>query len=220
MLAEIFSRIGTTNRFFVEFGIGRGGEGNTIFLADVVGWAGVYLEAVAEDYAVLERKYRHNERVTTRHALVTPETIEPLLSDAGVPREFDLLSIDIDGNDYWVWEAITSFTPRVVLIEYNSLLDPRSKLVQPYEIESRWDCSEFYGSSLGALRSLAAVKGYFLVHTELTGTNAFFVSDSYRTQFEDVEPVADRSLNYSLQAEGPDQRPSEGPYLRLGEDGD
>ena len=109
-----------------------------------------------------------------------------------------MLSIDVDGQDYWIWEAIESFRPRVLVIEYNSSLDPRQRLVQPDEPGHSWDGSEYYGASLGALQALGDRKGYRLVHTELSGVNAFFVrADLAGHAFPDPAEVAVRGTpNY------------------------
>jgi hypothetical protein len=106
-----------------------------------------------------------------------------------VPEDLDVLSIDVDGSDYWIWEAIADYRPRVVVIEYNSVLDPQRKLVQPREHGS-WDGTDYYGASLGAIRALGETKGYRLVHTELTGNNAFLVSaELAEGRFPDPEDV-------------------------------
>jgi hypothetical protein len=146
-----------------------------VYLADVAGWQGVFMEADDDHYGVLAAKYVAQDRVRPVQAQVTPGNVQRVFEGAGVPPEPDVLSIDVDGADYWIWEAITAFRPRVVVIEYNSALDPRRRLVQPSEQLRQWDGSEFFGASLGALRSLGESKGYRLVHTELSGVNAFFV---------------------------------------------
>ena len=130
-----------------------------MLLADHYGWNGLFIESAAEDYSRLERKYRSNPRITTLRALVTPTTIEPLLRDAGVPPGFDLLSIDIDGNDFWVWQAMRSFKPRVVVIEYNANLALESQVVMPHDDRHAWDGTDYFGASLGAYRRLASEKG-------------------------------------------------------------
>ena len=166
VIAEILRRIGTGGGGFVEFGIQDGTEGNTVFLAQVLGWSGLYLEADDASFAALERRYSANPRVRTLHAAVEPDTVEALFAQAGVPEEPDLVSIDVDGNDYWIWRALTAFRPRLVIVEYNGAFDPASRRVMPYTPGFRWDGTSAYGASLGALEDLAAEKGYRLVHTE------------------------------------------------------
>lgn len=192
VLAEIFHRTGTTTRWFVEFGIGSGLEGNSVLLADVAGWEGLFIEGSPGLHAQLNDKYSAIDRVRVACALVSAENVEHLFEAAGVPTDLDLLSIDIDGNDYWVWQAIARYRPTVVVVEYNGAIDPAARLVQPYEPGQGWDGTDFYGASLGALDHLGTSKGYRLVHADLTGTNAFFVRDDLADRFHDCYPVAAR----------------------------
>ena len=124
IIDEIFRRIGTTNRQFVEFGVETGVENNTLALL-LAGWSGLWIEADAAAVANIRVNLREPldaERLRVVQAFVTAEIIEELLVRGAVPPEPDLLSIDIDGNDYWVWKAIDKVRPRVVMIEYNASL--------------------------------------------------------------------------------------------------
>jgi hypothetical protein len=177
VLAEILARVGVGERFFVEFGVESGREGNCVYLADVAGWQGLFMDCDDAFFAELERKYRAEDRVQTVRAMITPENVQELFAANGVPAELDVLSIDVDGADYWIWEAIDAYRPRVVVIEYNSALNPHRRLVQPADLVGAWDGTSYYGASLGALRSLGKRKGYRLVHTELSGVNTFFVRE-------------------------------------------
>jgi hypothetical protein len=131
---------------------------------------------------------------------VTKDTFNrDFLLSNGVPPDFDLLSIDIDGNDYWIWESLASVSPRIVVIEFNAGLDPARQLVQPYEPNWAWDSTAFYGASLGALRRLAERKGYQLVHVELTGSNAFFIrKDVAAGHFPPESEISLRAANHFL----------------------
>src|SRR5262245_24728872 len=131
IIAEIFRRIGTTDRSFVEFGVETGVECNTAKLL-VEGWRGLWIAsnpesatAIRDNLApfIMERKLRLTE------SLVTAANINDLLSQGGARGEIDFLSIDIDNNDYWVWQAIDVVNPRVVAIEYNATLRPPMSLV-------------------------------------------------------------------------------------------
>lgn len=106
---------------------------------------------------------------------ITAENINQLLQKYRVPREFDLLSIDIDSNDYWVWKAIDNYSPRVVVIEYNSCIPPNESKTIKYDPNARWDGTDYFGASLLALAKLGKSKGYSLVYCESSGVNAFFV---------------------------------------------
>ena len=192
VLAEIFARIGTESRWFVEFGIGAGLEGNSVLLADVHGWHGLLIEGADDLYAQLAYKYAGFQKVVTRHAMVTAENVDQLMDEAGVPESFDLLSIDVDANDYWIWRALSAHRPRVVVCEYNGFIDPTTPLTQPYAPDKAWDGSEYFGASLAALTALGRSKGYSLVHADLTGTNSFFVDDEHAGRFTDCFPVPAR----------------------------
>jgi hypothetical protein len=201
VVSELLRRVGTDTRHFAEFGIGTGVQGNTVFLAEVLGWHGLYIEP-SDDFAALEQRWAGRPQVHTVRALVTPETVNTLFAEHGVPEEPDVVSIDIDGNDYWVWEALTS-RPRVLVVEYNGNLDtsPDVRLVQPYE-ERAWDNTDFFGASLGALQSLSRRKGYRLVHTDLAGVNAFFVREDLEAQLPAPEQVPRRRANLRLSGRG------------------
>jgi len=176
VIAELVRRVGAPGRWFVEFGGGLGVDGNCIFLADVLGWEGLFIEPAQHWHEALARKYAPNPRVRVLSDPVTPTNVEDLFARGEVPSEPDVLSIDVDGNDYWIWEAIENFRPRIVVIEYNPALDPARRLVQRLDPSpGAYDGSDDFGASLGALRALSEQKGYSFVHTELSGTNAFFV---------------------------------------------
>lgn len=207
VLAEILQRIGIHNQWFVEFGIEKGNEGNCVFLADLLGWSGLFLEADPAYHATVNRKYRANPRVNTLNATVTVENVEGIFAQSALPRVFDVLSIDIDGNDYWIWKAIERYEPRVVVIEYNSALDPTQRLVQSYDPQWTWGGTDSYGASIAALRTLGSKKGYRLVHTELTGVNALFVKEDLckRLPGLDAVPIRQPNLFFSGTGHPPDQ---------------
>jgi hypothetical protein len=165
VLERIFECIGTTNRYFVEFGAKDGLElSNTAHLRLDRGWSGLLMEACAPVVEGVVQEF------------VTAENINQLFVRHEVPASFDLLSIDIDGNDYWVWKALDRFRPRVVVMEYNiyfHLDDPRTV---PYDPQREWDETGYHGASLAALRKLGLSKGYSLLHTDSWMPNAFFVS--------------------------------------------
>lgn len=166
LLAALFTLLGTSNRHYVEFGCGDGVQCNTAQLRRS-GWQGLLMDGEvapgAED-AVIEQ------------AWITAENIEALFDHHGVPQEPDLLSIDIDGNDYWVLQAIRR-RPRVLIAEYNANLGVAPALTIPYDPQHRWDGSDHYGASLRALTQAAKAKGYTLVYCTQAGVNAIFVRD-------------------------------------------
>jgi hypothetical protein len=198
VIAEILRRVGTGSRYFVEFGTGGGVEANCVLLADAFGWDGLFMDGDPRLAGLLERKYLGHDRVSTRRAVVRPDNVAALFAETGVPAEPDVLSIDIDGGDYYVWEALTTCRPRLVVIEYNSGLGPTRRLVQPRDARA-WDRTAFFGASIAALQTLGERKGYALVHTDLSGTNAFFVREDLASGFADPASVPRRSSNFYLQ---------------------
>jgi hypothetical protein len=213
VIAEIMKRVGTASRSFVEFGVETGAEGNCVFLADVLGWSGLFAEADDRCHAALERKYADSGRVGTLHARITPGNVEQLFAEAGVPDEPDVLAIDVDGTDYWIWEAIERVRPRLVVIEYNGALPSASRLVQPPEWGG-WDGTDYYGASSGALRALGERKGYRTVHAELSGSNLFLVrGDLPWTELPGA--VLHRPPSYDLHGARHRPRPPERRFIDL-----
>lgn len=165
IINAIFRKIGTTNRFYVEFGVENGMECNTRYLKETKNWEGLMMDG------------RENPGTEIKQAFITAENIQELFRKYAVPARFDLLSIDLDLNDYWIWKAIEDYRPRVVIIEYNSTLPLSQSKVVAYEASAMWDGSNYFGASLGALIKLGKEKGYTLVGCENRGINAFFVLD-------------------------------------------
>jgi hypothetical protein len=177
IISEIFKRIGTGNKFFVEFGVGTGMENNTTYLL-LKGYNGFWIEGNKKLIKNIDRKFYSlisNNKLIVRQSLVTAENIENLFKEANVPKEFDFLSIDIDGNDYWIWKALENYHPRVVAIEYNALFPPDVECVIRYNPHFSWNGTSYHGASLKALENLGVKKGYNLVGCDFRGINAFFV---------------------------------------------
>ena len=160
ILEFIFEKIGITNKFFVEFGVEDGKECNTRLLAEK-GWCGLCMDAVYQSDNI-------------KKEFVTAENIEELFRKYNVPTTFDLLSVDIDYNDYWVWKSIVNYFPNVVVIEYNASYPPNESRVVPYDPHRKWDQTNYFGASLLALNNLGKSKGYRLIGCESCGVNAFF----------------------------------------------
>ena len=161
----IFSMIGTTNKFFVEFGVGDSSECNGRNLIEK-GWQGLMMDSV------------FTQNIFIKNEIVTAENVNLIFSKYHVPYEFDLLCIDIDYNDYWVWKSLENFTPRVVVIEYNSTISYNESLSVKYDSTAVWDGSNYFGASLAAMEKLGKKKGYTLVGCDNHGVNAFFIKSS------------------------------------------
>jgi hypothetical protein len=184
LIAHVFSTIGPTDRRFVEIGIGDGSECNTANLTLHFGWGGLLVDCVTENVASARRFYHEEHgvplaRLAIAEARVDAENVNALLDRHGVRGSIDLLSIDIDSNDYWVWKAIDRIKPRVVVIEYNASFGPSEPWIALYEpsFDSRahHPSGWYHGASLTALARLGARRGYQLVGCDSAGVNAFFV---------------------------------------------
>lgn len=180
IIHEIFKRIGTTNRFFVEFGVGKDGlENNTINLL-LQDWSGAWIEGNQKSESRIKSCYQKEfdqNKLKLKISFINAENIETLFQQMNIPEQFDFLSIDIDGNDYWVWKAIEKYQPRVVCIEYNGTFSPDIQWVMSYNPDFVWNGTSYFGSSLKSFELLGAAKGYKLVGCNFMGNNAFFVKE-------------------------------------------
>lgn len=219
VIAELVRRVGAPNRYFVDFGAETGLEGNCVLLA-YAGWNGLFIEADAEKARSLHWRYSSYRMVRTVTATVSPDNVEELFRGEGVPVEPDVLSIDVDGVDWWIWRAITSFRPRIVVIEYNGHLTTDRALTIPVEYREPWDGTAYYGASLTAYERLALMKGYRLAHTELNGNNAFFVREDLCDAIPDDDVVPRRMTNLFLagMVHAPDPRGR--PWTEIDEKGE
>lgn len=167
MLMEVFKAIGVRNSYYVEIGTQSGVECNTRMFRENYGWRGLMLDGGHEDHGINLRK-----------EFVTADNINDLLAKYEVPHEFDLLSIDIDGQDWYVWKSVR-FNPRVVIIEYYQGFGHEADLIMPYNPSYQW-LGGLCGASLMAMARLGEKKGYTLVGGNLV--NCIFVRN-------DVLPV-------------------------------
>ena len=170
IIQEIFRRIGTADRTFLEIGVGNGVENNTAFLLSL-GWRGYWIDC--DGY--FSARARHAKKLRFAVAKVEPENARALLADLGVPQEFDLLSIDIDHNTYYLWQALGHLKPRVVVVEYNSCVPAHVDWKVNYDGAVGWSGTQNFGASLKALERLGRDLGYSLVGCDPMGCNAFFV---------------------------------------------
>lgn len=186
IIEHIFSIIPQLGGHFVEFGAWDGRHlSNCWNLAVNHGWAGCFIEAEESRFNALLQNHGSNERITCINKFVSlegAESLDAILASAGVPLEFSILSIDIDGMDYFVWESLRSHRPYVVVIEFNPTIPNDVLFVQPK------DFSVNQGSSLLAIVELAQTKGYELICC--TSFNAFFV----RSELFSLFNIADNSI--------------------------
>jgi hypothetical protein len=180
MIAEIFRRIGTTTKTFLEIGVGNGSENNTMTLL-ASGWNGWWIEGDQDSCDAITKRFdlypAPASRLTLRQSFVSPENIAGLLHELQVPTEVDLFSLDIDLDTFHIWAALKDFRPRVIVVEYNGGFPADVGWIHPYQPGKTWDYSQAFGASLKAFETLGSERGYRLVGCDLIGINAFFVRE-------------------------------------------
>jgi len=176
---------------FIEFGVENYQESNTRFLLINNNWSGLVIDGSLENVTSIKSDpiyWKHE--LTAVHSFVDRDNINDIFAAGGFAGEIGLLSIDIDGNDYWIWESIEVVRPAIVVIEYNSLFGSRRAVAVPYD--KAFHCTRahysnlFWGSSLKALCLLAERKGYAFVGADSHGNNAYFVA---RNRLKNIMPV-------------------------------
>lgn len=182
VLAKIFQVIGTRTKFCVEFGAFDGVTGSNTYLLRLQGWDSVQFD---RNYEIA----KHN----IHREFITAETINDLFDKYKVPLDLDLLSIDIDYNDFYVWKALDSkYRPAVVLIEYNATHLPNEDKVVKYRPYYVGDDTNYFGASILALYQLGRSKGYSLVYADANGVNLFFIREDLLKDpigFENINQV-------------------------------
>jgi hypothetical protein len=177
--------IGESTRWCVEFGAADGIYlSNTHSLINDRGYSAVLIEA-GQSAVELRERYRRRPDVHVFRRFVEfdgPNRLDEILAATPIPRDFDVLSIDIDGNDYHIWESLQNYRPKVVVIEFNMTIPAEVDFVQPR------DMSIMQGSSLAAMVRLGRCKGYRLIHATIA--NGIFVDEKYYERF----PIEDDSL--------------------------
>lgn len=195
---------GVCHRTFIEIGCGSTG-GNSAVLAYELGWRGLMIDANRKSVDEARRLFAFNPGVCVVKARVTTQRIDHLLAKHRMTGEVDVMSIDIDSFDYWLWEAITLCTPRVVIIEYNALFGPDRAVTLPNAPRPEVAPKGYSGASLAALAKLAQVKGYGLVLCEDAGVNAFFLRNDVAPEVPRLTPAqAYRPQLTSYEASGGD----------------
>lgn len=175
IMYNIFEEIGTKTKYAVEFGASDGyWYSNIRMFLDECNWNGLQMEGIL------------NSKNGVKSEFITKENINQLFQKYNVPQELDLLSIDIDGNDYWVWKEL-NYYPSVVIIEYNSNFNIGESYALKYNPNHNFQKSGgFYSASLTAFEKLGTEKGYFL-HKEISYTNLIFVRNEFSNIIEKIQ---------------------------------
>jgi hypothetical protein len=176
----LIRNVNVSNKIFVEFGVENYTESNTRFLLVNNNWSGLVIDGSLENISYIKKDpiyWQHNLKVVA--SFIDKNNINQIISENGIQGEIGILSVDIDGNDYWVWQSIDVVNPAIVVTEYNFRFGRDKAVTTPYDpnfVRTKAHYSTiYYGASLKALYLLAQKKGYAFVGCNTAGNNAFFV---------------------------------------------
>ncbi len=189
IIQYLISKIDIPHKIFVEFGVETYTESNTRFLLINNNWSGLVLDGSKKNIKFIQNDFIYwKYDIVAKQSFITKENINKLISDYTKTTDIGLLSVDIDGNDYWIWDEINVINPRIVICEYNSAFGDTKKVTVPYKadfVRSKEHYSELYfGASLAAFCHLAEQKGYDFVGTTSAGVNAYFVRKDLSSPFK------------------------------------
>lgn len=189
----LIHRLSGIDETFVEFGVEWYQEANTRFLLVNDNWRGLVMDGTQRNIDAIKRdeiSWRHD--LQSKCAFVTTENIDQLLREHGFEGDIGLLHIDIDGNDYWVWQAVTAVNPAIAILEYNSVFGADRSITVPYDPKfsrGRPFSNLYFGASLPALCDLAQSKGYDFIGSNSAGNNAFFVRSELTNSLSGLKPL-------------------------------
>jgi hypothetical protein len=171
------------NKTFIEFGVEDYRESNTRFLLINKYWSGLVIDGSEENIKKIKSEQFYNfYDIEAVCSFITKENINGILMKSGFHEEIGILSIDIDGNDFWIWKEINSIRPIIFICEYNSLFGFDKELTIPYDeqfVRGNNFKFNFYGTSLRAVTKLSTEKGYTLIGSNSAGNNVYFIRNDY-----------------------------------------
>ena len=176
----LIKHIKISRNIFIEFGVQNYTESNTRFLLINDNWSGLVIDGGNDNVDYIKQDpiyWQYNLKAV--NSFITRDNINLIIKENGISGEIGLLSVDIDGNDYWVWEAIDVIIPAIVIVEYNHRFGKEKSVTVPYAADFIRECAHhsmiYYGASLRALVNLGKRKNYAFVGCNTAGNNAFFV---------------------------------------------
>ena len=179
IIQYLINNIKIKNKTFVEFGVENYTEANTKFLLESNNWKGLILDSSKEFIQNIKNEsFYWKFDIVAHHSFINCENINNILEKNKFTGNVGLLSIDLDGNDYWIWKSINIIDPDIVIIEYNARFGFKKPITVPYDpkfVRGKNTHKLYFGASLKALTKLGKTKGYELVCTNKNGNNAFFV---------------------------------------------
>lgn len=202
LIQYLIRKVDIPNKTFIEFGVSDYAECNTRFLLLNNNWSGFVMDgSEANIEGLINSSIYWQHDIKARAAFITKENINGLLEKSGFDKEVGILSIDIDGNDYWIWENINCINPRIVICEYNPIYGRDICVSVPYDKDfyrtDKHYSNLYWGASLGAYADLAKRKNYKLVCVNQMGHNAFFVRNDVAESLPEVSVMdAYRKMSY------------------------
>jgi len=199
VIAEIVRRLGLSRGWFADVGAVDGVDLSNTYALLLAGWRGVYVEGSPGRGANLRANVGPQGGIPIIQWVSREpgERLEDIFGAALLPWDFDLLNLDIDGNDYWVWKDLAR-KPAMVVIEYNPHFPPTDRRVMPYNRNHEWKLDDYYGATAGALFDLGEAKGY--VPVAQVGVNLFFVRSDDAKPFDRIPLGSVARHRYHLQS--------------------
>lgn len=193
IIQYLINNVDIKKKIFVEFGVEDYLESNTRFLLTNNQWSGLVIDGDKENINILKRDPIYwAANIKALDCFITKENINKLLIDNGIVDEIGILSVDIDGNDYWVLKEIDCIEPAIIICEYNSHFGPTAEVTIPYKEDFYRDIDHYskiyYGASISALNKVAESKSYSLVASNSVGNNVFFVRNDLLGALKKISP--------------------------------
>lgn len=192
----LVQNVSIKRKIFIEFGVQNYTESNTRFLLMNNNWAGLIIDGDTDNINYVKHDdiyWRYNLKAVAN--FITAENINDIFRDNGIEGEIGLLSVDIDGVDYWVWKSIDSVNPAIVICEYNHRFGKDKAVTVPYKSDFvRYQAHYsgiYYGASIQAFAHLAEKKGYSPVAGNMNGNNVFFVRNDLLNDVVKAIPIED-----------------------------
>lgn len=190
ILTKLFEVLEIEKGWFCEFGAGDGNNISNTRIFRERGWSGVLIEGDDSRFHTMKnsKEISENKKIHLIHEYISCENgekIDDLLSRTPIPHDFDLISIDVDGNDLWIWKSMEKYRPKVVIIEYNSHFSVTESVTVEYDRNHRFSGDNYYGANAGALIKLGKEKSYDLV-AFTNGLNLVFVDSPLSSGFQKI----------------------------------
>ena len=211
----LINKLPIKNKVFIEFGVEDYTEANTRFLLENNNWSGLVIDgSTANINKIKSSQIYWKYDLSVKDVFITKNNIDSIINDYvkenNFNKEIGLLSVDIDGNDYYIWDAISSIDPIIVICEYNAIFGTIYSCTVPYDdnfVRTQKHYSNLYfGASIKALCKLAKSKGYEFVGANTNYVNAFFVKTEYANKYmPNLITKVDKSMGESKFKESRDK---------------